>query len=75
MDQWIERFRSAKTVEGFDKVIIPGDPEREMQEERMKNGIPLLGPVVDDLKYLSEKFNLTLPEVSEVSKREGTASR
>ncbi len=67
----IERFRSAKTVEGFEKVIIPGDPEREMQQERMQSGIPLLGPVVDDLKYLSEKFDITLT----LSKGEGTASR
>jgi L-2-hydroxycarboxylate dehydrogenase (NAD+) len=60
IDQWIERFRSAKTVGGFEKVIIPGDPEREMEKERRKNGIPLLGPVVDDLGYLSEKFNIAL---------------
>ena len=58
MDRWIERFRNAKTVKGFEKVIIPGDPEREMELKRMKAGIPLLGPVVDDLHYLAEKFNL-----------------
>jgi LDH2 family malate/lactate/ureidoglycolate dehydrogenase len=61
MDQWIERFRSAKTAEGFEKIIIPGDPEREMEEERKVKGIPVLGPVVDDLKYLAEKFKLDLP--------------
>jgi LDH2 family malate/lactate/ureidoglycolate dehydrogenase len=60
MDQWINRFRSAKTVDGFEKVIIPGDPEREMEAERAKKGIPLLGPVVDDLQYLAEKFNLRM---------------
>ncbi|MGZ5190211.1 MAG: Ldh family oxidoreductase [Flavisolibacter sp.] len=59
MDQWIERFRSAKTAEGFEKVIIPGDPEKEFQEERLKSGIPLLGPVVDDLRYLAERFEVT----------------
>jgi LDH2 family malate/lactate/ureidoglycolate dehydrogenase len=65
MDKWIERFRAARTAEGFEKVIIPGDPEREMEEERMKNGIELLGPVVDDLKYLEEKFEIsTLSRVS-----------
>jgi LDH2 family malate/lactate/ureidoglycolate dehydrogenase len=58
MDQWIERFRVAKTAEGFEKVIIPGDPEREMEEVRLKDGIPLLGPVVNDLQYLAEKFNI-----------------
>jgi L-2-hydroxycarboxylate dehydrogenase (NAD+) len=58
MDKWIERFRSAKTADGFEKVIIPGDPENESQEERLKNGIPLLGPVVDDLRYLAERFEV-----------------
>lgn len=61
MDQWIERFRSAKTAEGFEKVIIPGDPEREIETERRSNGIPLLGPVVDDLQFLAEKFEVELP--------------
>jgi LDH2 family malate/lactate/ureidoglycolate dehydrogenase len=45
-------------VKGKERVLIPGDPEREMQDERLKNGIPLLKPVIDDLKFLGEKFNI-----------------
>ncbi len=66
MDQWITRFRSAKTAEGFDQVIIPGDPEREMEKERAEKGIPLVGPVVDDLRYLAEKFEIELPAAASV---------
>jgi L-2-hydroxycarboxylate dehydrogenase (NAD+) len=58
MDNWIQRFRSAKTVAGEEKVIIPGDPEREMEVIRMKDGIPLVNAVVEDLKVLGEKFSL-----------------
>src|SRR5437762_1515393 len=58
IDKWIKRFRSAKTVEGQQKVLIPGDPEREMEKQRLKNGIPLLKPVLEDLKYLGEKFGV-----------------
>ena len=58
MDKWITRFRSAATVAGQEKVIIPGDPEREMEVERMNNGIPLLPAVVADLKALSNKFKV-----------------
>jgi LDH2 family malate/lactate/ureidoglycolate dehydrogenase len=58
MDQWIKRFRAAKTIEGYEKVIIPGDPEREMNKIRMNEGIPLLGPVLDDLHYLADRFQL-----------------
>jgi LDH2 family malate/lactate/ureidoglycolate dehydrogenase len=65
MDNWIERFRSAKTAKGFEKVIIPGDPEREMEAERRQNGIPLVKPVVDDLHSLAEKFELKFGDPSE----------
>lgn len=58
MDNWIERFRSATPVEGKDRVQIPGDQEREMEEIRKDNGIPLLQPVEEDLKSLAKKFNL-----------------
>jgi LDH2 family malate/lactate/ureidoglycolate dehydrogenase len=58
MDKWITRFRAASTVAGQEKVIIPGDPEREMEIERMKNGIPLLPAVVEDLKALGNKFEI-----------------
>jgi LDH2 family malate/lactate/ureidoglycolate dehydrogenase len=62
MDKWITRFRNAKTVRGKEKVLIPGDPEREMEQERMKNGIPLLKPVVEDLNYLGERFGIMIRE-------------
>ena len=62
MDKWIQRFRNAKTIMGEKKVLIPGDPEREMENERMKNGIPLLKPVIEDLKLLSEKFLINLEQ-------------
>jgi LDH2 family malate/lactate/ureidoglycolate dehydrogenase len=60
MDNWIRRFRSAKTVEGEEKVIIPGDPEREMEVIRMKEGIPILDVVVNDLNAVGEKFGIKL---------------
>jgi len=58
MDNWITRFRSAKTIEGQEKLIIPGDPERESELERLKNGIPLNDKVVDDLKDLARKIGV-----------------
>ena len=58
MDHWIQGFRNAKTIPGEEKVLVPGDPEREYEAERMANGIPLLQQVVDDLQSLGEKFGL-----------------
>ena len=58
MDNWIQRFRSAKTVEGQERVIIPGDPERELNEVRLREGIPLNTKVVDDLRLLAKRLSV-----------------
>ena len=60
MDQWIRRFRNAKPIQGYEKVLIPGDPEREFELQRMKDGIPLLHTVVEDLTEVGRKFNINL---------------
>ncbi len=64
MDQWIRRFKSAKTISGKTEVLIPGEPERQMELERKKNGIPLLQPVIADLKSLGEKFSIQLETIN-----------
>lgn len=58
MDNWISRFRSAKPAAEHEKVLIPGDIEREMEAIRLKDGIPLLQPVVNDLKAVAEKLGI-----------------
>lgn len=60
MDHWIQGFRNAKTVPGQEKVLVPGDPERESETDRMSKGIPLLEAVVNDLKEVGAKFGVTL---------------
>lgn len=60
MDKWIGRFRSAIPVAGEEQVLIPGDPEREMEENRLKAGVPLLNSVSEDLLLLGEKFGIRL---------------
>ena len=63
MDKWIQTFRNAETIDPTKKVLIPGDPERELTIKRQTEGVPLLEPVVEDLKRLAEQFNLTFNPV------------
>jgi len=58
MDQWIRRFRNATPMPGHEKVLIPGDPEREIELVRRETGIPLLDVVVADLKAVGEKMKV-----------------
>lgn len=61
MDQWISRFRSSAATEG-NRVLIPGDPERELEKERLARGIPIDNQVVEQNKLLADRFGLSLPE-------------
>jgi L-2-hydroxycarboxylate dehydrogenase (NAD+) len=60
IDQWIFRFRSAKTIDGNERVYIPGDPEREISQIRLIEGIPLEPAVITDLETLADRFELKL---------------
>lgn len=58
MDHWIAGFRNAKPIAGQSRVLVPGDPERETELIRSREGIPLLDPVVQDLQELAKRFSL-----------------
>jgi len=58
LDNWIERFKGAKTIDSGKKVIIPGEPEYAFEQERRVSGIPLVAPVVNDLNELAEKLGI-----------------
>jgi LDH2 family malate/lactate/ureidoglycolate dehydrogenase len=60
MDQWIRRFRVATPIDENIPVVIPGDPEREMEQARRKDGIPLLNIVWEDLLSVAEKFSIKI---------------
>jgi LDH2 family malate/lactate/ureidoglycolate dehydrogenase len=60
MDEWIETFRQAAPAVGQERVLIPGDPERESEARVMRDGISLIPQVETDLKQIAEKFGLTL---------------
>ncbi len=60
MDQWIRAFKNATPINENEKVIIPGEPEIDIELARRASGIPLGNTVVEDLEKLGEKFSVRL---------------
>lgn len=58
VDDWVRTFRSAKPAPGTEGPLIPGDPERQAAATRTHTGIPLLKPVIDDLRHLSSRTGI-----------------
>lgn len=62
MDDWIEVFRATRPTDPQQPVLIPGDPEHEQEAIRWKDGIPLLEPVIRDLKDVAAHTGIPFVE-------------
>ena len=60
IDDYIRVFRATKPAPGTSGPLIPGDPEREMEIIRRKKGVPLILPVVEELRDISQKTGIPL---------------
>ena len=58
MDNWIERFKSAKPIDANQPLVIPGEPELEAEAERKIHGIPLVNSVVKDLNEMAKTLRI-----------------
>ena len=58
MDQWIGTFRNATPAENHEKVLIPGDPERELEQINSEKGIELLPAVEKEIRTIAEKYEI-----------------
>ena len=47
MDEFLQTLKATPTAPGHEKVIVPGEPEWETEQERLANGIPLHEEVID----------------------------
>ncbi len=60
VDDYIRVFRATKPSPGTNGPLIPGDPEREAEQLRREKGVPLILPIVEDLRDISEKTGIPL---------------
>ena len=50
--QIIEELHQAPTAEGFDRVMVPGEPEYLRERDRIRNGIPVEDYLFDELQKI-----------------------
>lgn len=60
-DNLIAGIKGLPKAEGFDEILVPGEPEDRVWDERMEQGIPLPEGTVRNLRKVAEKLDVALP--------------
>ena len=60
IDDLIRTLRTTRPALGTNGPLIPGDPEREAEKIRRREGIPLVTPVIDELRDISQQTGIAL---------------
>ncbi|MCG8510287.1 MAG: Ldh family oxidoreductase [Rhodospirillales bacterium] len=61
VDAVIDRLKATPRMEGFDEVLVPGELEFRLEEEYMRDGIPVPEPVIADMRKLGNDLDVALP--------------
>ncbi|HTD63434.1 MAG TPA: Ldh family oxidoreductase [Verrucomicrobiae bacterium] len=60
IDDLIRTLRTTRPAPGTNGPLIPGDPEREAEKIRRREGIPLVTAVIDELRDISQQTGIAL---------------
>jgi LDH2 family malate/lactate/ureidoglycolate dehydrogenase len=60
IDELVRTLRKTRPAPGTAGPLIPGDPEREAEAIRRREGIPLVAAVVDELRDISRQTGIPL---------------
>jgi ureidoglycolate dehydrogenase (NAD+) len=61
VDATIDGLKALPPAEGFDEVLVPGEPEKRTRAEREQQGIPLPAGTVENLRQAAAKLGVALP--------------
>ena len=64
MDDVIDRVKALPRAQGFDEILMPGEPETRMAEQRARTGIALSQKVREQLEAEAARLDVPFPSMS-----------
>ena len=61
IDDLIDAIKGLPRAEGITEILVPGEPEARVREERVREGIPLPDGTVRNLISAAEQLKIDLP--------------
>jgi LDH2 family malate/lactate/ureidoglycolate dehydrogenase len=66
VDQFIDLLKDTPLAQGFDQILMPGEPELQREADFRRTGIPLANNVVDEITSIGASYGIKLPESAPV---------
>jgi len=63
VDGLFDRLQSVKPAPGFERVVIPGQPEAEQRARRTQEGIPLDGAIWEQIQAIAAERQVNLKDI------------
>lgn len=60
VDQLVDYVKSSKLAEGFNEILIPGEPERRERERREREGIPVDDETWRQIRETAERYRVSV---------------
>ena len=54
-------LKGLSRADGFDEILVPGEPEDRVYDERIAHGIPLPPGTLKNLRQMSDRFKIPVP--------------
>jgi LDH2 family malate/lactate/ureidoglycolate dehydrogenase len=62
MDKALREMKNSERAEGVPRIYIPGEIELETKADRVKHGIPIPEPIVNDFVALGQELGVPFPQ-------------
>jgi ureidoglycolate dehydrogenase (NAD+) len=62
VDETVGLIKDLPKAEGFDEILVPGEPEDQTYDMRVRDGIPLPGGTARNLLDVAQKLGIPAPE-------------
>jgi ureidoglycolate dehydrogenase (NAD+) len=61
IDTLIEALKALPRADGTEEVLVPGEPEDQVYEDRVQHGIPLPDGTLRNLRQVAQRFGVQIP--------------
>jgi LDH2 family malate/lactate/ureidoglycolate dehydrogenase len=63
MDSLVARIKATAPAAGYDEVLVAGDPEWRMEDERHSNGIPIPPGAWEAVRKVAERLGISAGDI------------